>query len=98
VVSSAPRISLRLLKAIVTLDDNRIPIAEINRRVGAEAARLGLPRPSYQRVRVLVHESRSLRRHRPSTAKILLEVATRVRPPGAVLDHVSGVGVPRLDR
>jgi hypothetical protein len=96
VTTFAPRISPRLLEALVRLDDKRVPIAEINRRLGAEAERLGLPRPSYQRVRVLVHQSRRLRRSRPTTASVLVDVAFRVRPPIAVLDHLSGVGVPTL--
>ena len=92
----APRFSPRLIDAIVRLDDRRIPIAEVNRRVGQEAERLGLRRPSYQRVRVLVHQLRRVRRQ-PTTAAVLLEVAVRARPPEAFLDHVSGVGVKPLD-
>ena len=34
----------------------------------------------------------------PTTASVLLDVAFRLRPPEAVLDHVSGVGVPDLSR
>ena len=92
----APRFSPRLIDAIVRLDDRRIPVAEVNRRVGQEAERLGLRRPSYQRVRVLVHQLRRVRKQ-PTTAAVLLEVAVRARPPEAVLDHVSGVGVKPLD-
>src|SRR4030095_11412006 len=33
---------------------------------------------------------------RPSTTSVLVDVALRVRPPEAVLDHISGVGVPEL--
>jgi hypothetical protein len=80
VVSAAPRISRRLIEELVRLDDERVPIAETYRRVAAEAERLGLTRPSYQRIRVL------------------LDVATRVRPPEAFLHHVSGVGVPEVPR
>jgi hypothetical protein len=88
----APRIPPRLLQALDRLDDRRVPIAEVNRRLGAEAERLGLRRPSYQRVRELVHRLRWLRK-RPTTASVLWEVALRARPPEAVLDHLSGVGV-----
>jgi hypothetical protein len=35
-----------LLDAIVRIDDGKPPLAEIARRVGAEADRLGLTRPS----------------------------------------------------
>jgi hypothetical protein len=92
----APRISDRLLHAIPRLDDGKMPFAEVCRRVGEEADRLGLPRPSYQRVRVLVHEARRLRRQ-PTTADVLLHVSTRARAPGEMLDHVAGIGVRRLD-
>lgn len=95
----APRIRRTLLEAIVRFDDETRPIAEAYRRVGEEADRLGLTRPSYQRVRQLVHESRRMRRQRgPSTGRVLAEVAFRLRPPEAVLDHISGIGVPELRR
>jgi hypothetical protein len=86
-----------LLETLVRADGPSVPIAETCRRVGSEAERIGLTRPSYERVRLLVHESRRIRRG-PSTAKVLADVALRVRPPGAVLDHISGVGVPELER
>ena len=79
------------------LDDTHVPIAETNRRVGEEAERLGLRRPSYQRVRELVHESRRIRRRRgPTTTSVLVDVTFRVRPPTAILDHVAGIGVPHI--
>jgi hypothetical protein len=90
----APRISPRLLKALERIDDGTMPVAELRRRVGAEADRLGLPRPSYERVRQLARESRRLRAQ-ITTTEVLLDVAYRVRQPEAVLDHVSGVGVQR---
>jgi hypothetical protein len=79
--------------AVARFDDRASPIAEIYRRVADEAERLGYPRPSYQRIRVLVHESRRIRRQ-SSTAGVLAEVILRARPPEALLDHLSGVGVP----
>ena len=97
-VTIAPRISRRLIEELVRLDNDKVPIAETYRQVAAEAERLGLTRPSYQRIRVLVHESRQLRRRGPSTASVLLDVATRVRPPEAFLRHISGVGVPEVPR
>jgi hypothetical protein len=95
VVRSAARISDRLYKRLVKLDDPSVPIAETYRRVAAEAERLGLTRPSYERIRVLVHQSRRWKRNRgPSTTSVLVDVAFRVRPPEAILDHLSGIGVP----
>ena len=93
----APRIPDRLCKILLRLDDRGIPIAETYRRLGAEADRLGLTRPSYERVRELVHRERSIRRG-PSTTSVLVDIAWRVRPPDALLDHLSGVGVPTLRR
>ena len=92
-VNSAPRLSQRLIDAIALIDEPDLPIAEIRRRVGLEADRLGVPRPSCERVRELVHESRRLRA-RVNTRDVLLDVTTRTRPPGALLEHISGVGVP----
>jgi len=93
----APRISVRLLQTLDRIDAPELPIAEINRRLGAEAWRLGLPRPSYQRVRTLLHQLRRIRaRKGPGTTEILFDIALRARPTEALLDHLSGVGVPRL--
>jgi hypothetical protein len=79
-VRSAPRLSQRLLEAIDRIDDGRRPIAETARRVCREAERLGVPRPSYQQIRVHVHAARRLR-ELPGAADVLLDVALRLRPP-----------------
>jgi len=97
VVTIAPRISRRLIEELVRLDNDRVPIAETYRRVAEEAERLGLTRPSYQRIRELVHQSRQLRRG-PSTASVLWDVAVRTRPPEAFVKHISSVGVPEVPR
>ena len=94
--SFAPRISPKLLEAVVRIDDRSVPIAETNRRVGREAGRLGLPQPSYQRIRELVHRCRRIQRG-PTTAQVLFDVALRVRPPEALAQHLSGVGLPPYD-
>ena len=73
----APRFPPKLLDVIERLAIQQAPIAEINRRVGAEAERLGLARPSYQRVRVLVHEARDLQRLHVLAYDPLLDVANR---------------------
>jgi AraC-like DNA-binding protein len=90
----APRIRRELLEAIVRHDDESRPIAETCRRVGDDADRLGFTRPSYQRIRELVHRSRRLRRYQPSTLSVLVDVAMRVRPPEAFINHISGISVP----
>jgi hypothetical protein len=95
-LSFAPRLPPKLLAAIVRLDDRRLPMAEVNRRVGRAAWKLGLPKPSYQRVRQLVHLARSIRRG-PTTARVLMDVALRARPPEAIAQHLSTVGLPPYD-
>ena len=74
---------------IERLDDERLPIAEVHRRVAALASHLGYSRPSYQQVRVLVHEHRR-RGLAPTAGQILLDVASRGRPPEALLELLEG--------
>ncbi len=93
-VPLAPRISPRLVAEVERLADGRHSIAEICRRVGSAADRLGLARPSYERIRVLVHAHRR-RRAGPDTVDVLVDVMSRGRPPQALLDHIAGVGVPK---
>ena len=47
----APRYDPRILDALRALDDRTESMAEISRRVGAAAARFGLPKPSYVHLR-----------------------------------------------
>jgi hypothetical protein len=69
-------------------------MAETNRRIGALAGDLGLPRPSYEQVRLLVKEHRR-GRLRPTAGQILLEIAFRARPPEALLDYLAGTPLPK---
>ena len=76
----APRLPYRLLLAIEELDDGRMPLMELTRRVGSEAERLGITRPSYERVRLLAHELRSISRRRgPTMQRVLIEGAMGLR-------------------
>ena len=84
-----PRIDERLVAAIARLDDPTLPIAETNRRLGVVAEGLGLIRPSYQQVRVIVHELRS-QHQSPRLGAILLDISYGVRPPQAIYDLVTG--------
>jgi hypothetical protein len=85
VTASAPRIDERLVAALARLDDPTLPIAETNRRLGLVAEALGLCRPSYQQVRVIVHLLRS-RNRSPQVGQQLLELSFRVKHPNALLD------------
>jgi len=87
----APRIPRHLLETIARLDNGRIPIAELNRRVGRDAEKRGLTRPSYERVRELVQLERQLRRQRrrgPSTLQLLLEAGAGIRSGPNVHDNI----------
>ena len=97
VLEFAPRLPQRLLDEIERQSKRREPIAAINRRVGAAAWQMGFPRPSYQQVRVLVHEARRYRRYAPkSFATLQLEWAYHVRPPEVLLRELVAPHGPRL--
>ena len=83
--AAAPRIDATLLAAIERLDDESVPIAEVHRRVAALASHLGHSRPSYEQVRILVHVHRDAGLA-PTAGQVLLDVASRTRPPHVLLD------------
>ena len=88
----APRISGRLIEAIVRFDDRSRPIAETYRSVGQEAERLGLTRPSYQRIRELVHQVRNMR-PRLSVSDLVRIVCTPLKSTDDGLDRLHELGV-----
>jgi hypothetical protein len=93
----APRISPRVRSEVERLAAKPYSSADICREVGETAERLGLRRPSYERVRALVRELR--RRPRAvTTGEVLLDIAFRVRHPDAFIEHVSGVNTLRAGK
>ena len=84
--AQAPRLDRRLVAAVGHLDDERGSIAATNRRIGALAEQLGLPRPSYQQVRLLVHATRRRKLARRAALDLILDVQFRRRPPEALLE------------
>jgi len=74
----APRYDPRIVSAVRTLDDRTQPMAEIARRVGAAAAELGLPKPSYVHLRrlILAHreEEEAARRRAEEIRQIAADV------------------------
>jgi hypothetical protein len=96
-VRSGPRIDPRLVVAIARLDDGTIPIAEVCRRIGSEAESAGLSRPSYERIRELVHVSRAVRAQRlgPSALQLIWEGGGGMRGYSDTLDQIR---LPREDR
>jgi hypothetical protein len=90
----AGRLTPQLAAELVAIDDGRLPVAEVNRRLGEAAERLGLQRLSYERVRTLVGELRRSRlRLGPTTTEVLRDIAWRARPPQALFDHLLGLDV-----
>jgi hypothetical protein len=94
--TAAPRIRPALLQALARHDDPGIPIAETCRRVGTEADARGLTRPSYERVRELVHLMRSLRRRRGQfVLQLFLETGAGLRSGPSLEDQML---LPREER
>lgn len=73
---AAPRIDERLRRFIAgsAASDSA---AEITRATGELAWRLGLPRPSYQQVRVLVRRADPAPPLRPPAAKVALDAVSK---------------------
>jgi hypothetical protein len=90
----APRISLQLRQEIERLANGSLTPAEITRAAGAMAEGLGQRRPSYEQVRSIVSAVRR-RPRQPSTTDVLLDIAFRVRPPDALVQHLAGMDPPR---
>ena len=76
----ATRFSPRLLDEVDDLAGRSLPIAEIHRRVGAKAQSLGITRPSYERVRQLVHEARDLQDAYVSALQIFFDFVAYENP------------------
>ena len=94
VTRSAPRIDPRLHAALGRLAREDRSIADVWRRLGTVASELELSRPSYEQVRVLVHEH-AQRGLAPSTGEVLLDIALRQRPPEALVDQLAGTLPPK---
>ena len=73
----APRIDARLIEALARIDDPTVPIAATNRRLGVVAGELDFCKPSYEQVRTIVHELRSVKRRRSARRLKLLEISLR---------------------
>jgi len=80
----APRIDSRLLAVLALLDDDTEPIAATYRRVGSAAQRLGIVRPSYEQVRVLVHLERRRAQERRADRDLVTDVLLGRRSPMAL--------------
>jgi hypothetical protein len=75
-----------LVKALVRLDDRSAPIAETYRRSREVAAAMGVPRPSYECVRLLVHDARRHQDRRRIARNVLIDVALYTKPVSALYE------------
>jgi hypothetical protein len=77
----APRYEDRIFDLLVALDDRTVPVAEVNRRVGDAAERLGLIRPSYVHLRRILLAERDRQdaeqARRAEVRRILADSGTR---------------------
>ena len=78
--AAAPRLDSRLLKALVRLDDESVPILETYRRSREVAAKLDIPRPSYECVRLLLHDARRQKAKRRVARDTLIDIALHIKP------------------
>ena len=77
------------MAATIRADDEKRPIAETYRTVAVLAERIGLPRPSYESIRRVVHATRSGKRD-PSIGQVLLDIDLRRRHPEEIVDALAG--------
>ncbi len=82
---AAPRVDRSFLEVLARLDDPAVPIAETYRRSREEAARLGMPRPSYELVRLVIHDARRERERRRRNRDTAFRVLLYQLPPDALL-------------
>jgi hypothetical protein len=88
-VRCATRFPPTLVEFAERLARKDLSVADIHRAVGARAAELGVPRPSYERTRQLVYEIR-LEPIVPGWGEVLTDVAWRVRPIYAIEQKATG--------
>jgi hypothetical protein len=82
--AAGPRVERHFLEGIVELDDRSQPIAETYRRIRALAAQRGIPRPSYERVRLHLRSTRLRPDERKRALGLAFELAYNTRR----ADHV----------
>lgn len=78
----------RFLDGALGLDDRRLPVAEIYRRTRALAEEMGVPRPSYERVRLHLKAARTLQAQRWAARELMLQLAFNTRRADAVIEDL----------
>lgn len=83
--AAAPRVQRRFLDGAAKLDDRSQPVAETYRRLRALADQMGVPRPSYERVRRHLRVTRRQRAHQKRARDLVFELAYNTRRADDVL-------------
>ena len=88
VYTQAPRVERRFLDRAAQLDDRSVPIAETYRRVRDLAEQMGIPRPSYERLRLHLRATRRREEDRTRTRDLVLQLAYNTRPANVVVPEL----------
>jgi hypothetical protein len=83
--AAGPRLDRRYLAKIGRIDDPTVPMAETYRRIRALSAELGVPRPSYERVRIHLRTTRRRRARRAEARELVFQLAYNTRRADQVL-------------
>ena len=93
--AAAPRVERALLESAVALDDGSVPVAETYRLLRDVAEQLGVPRPSYERIRTHLRVARQLeveqRLVRERVRELLLQLALNTRPADSVVRELLAI-------
>jgi hypothetical protein len=88
VYAAAPRVERRFLERVAKLDDRSVPMAETYRRARDLAQQMGIPRPSYERIRLHLHAARRREEERRRTRELILHLAYNTRPADQVVPEL----------
>lgn len=77
--AAGPRVEKELLDGAAKLDDRSEPMAETYRRLRALAAQMGVPRPSYERMRVHLRAERKRTQERTAVRELVFQLAYNTR-------------------
>jgi hypothetical protein len=88
VYAAAPRVERRFLKRVAKLDDRSLPMAETHRRARDLAQQMGIPRPSYERVRLHLHAARRRDEEKKRTRDLIIQLAYNTRPANEVVPEL----------
>jgi hypothetical protein len=91
VYTAAPRVERKFLKRVAKLDDRSLPMAETYRRARDLALQMGIPRPSYERIRQHLHAARRREEERRRTRELILHLAYNTRPADQVVRELMGL-------